>query len=295
MDAPIPLPEQKHQVMANIDNSAVTHKRAASPSTTQPQIKHNRTTRGVSTLRLPTTVVAMYFAVGTTEEDLRQVMIPDNHHHDSMLSCQIISTGPIVMAKLVYQNHATAARIVESWNGSISDGKEIKAWITDDRSIPLPQTASKSKTPAPTTANGSLFGHAPVFAPPPITKAPFSNFLASTPIIMPAPATIGVSSVAPAVRTSTSFAGNQNTPDSSSACVPFEADPGKATIVRLPTALVPNVSFGGFGGRGGLGGFGGFGASATGSSGPVWGIPGRAGTPRDTKNDMAGSGSSFGQ
>jgi hypothetical protein len=121
--------------------SEVNGKRLSEDSLeTERPAKVLKAIRGISRQQLPTVVLAMGFAVGTTSEDIRQALTPTGNNKKEGLpswtiratSCQVLSVGPKVIAKLTFHNRATAQEIVTTWNGANVDGGELQVWVTDD-------------------------------------------------------------------------------------------------------------------------------------------------------------------
>lgn len=143
--------------------------------------KKRRSIRGASRVQLPTVVMAMGFAVGTTSDDIRQSLKMttnatggfDTSRPIEATGCEIVSVGPRVIARLVFATKADAEKVVDDWNDAEVDGSDLSLWITDDdpvvklkeeaMSSPFAHTAaqgnnrtSKSATPGP--AVNAAFG-----------------------------------------------------------------------------------------------------------------------------------------
>jgi hypothetical protein len=102
--------------------------------------KKRKSIRGASKLQLPTVVMAIGFAVGTTSDDIRQSLKMttnetggfDTSRTIEAINCNIVSVGPRVIARLVFPTKADAEKVVDEWNDAEVDGSDLALWITDD-------------------------------------------------------------------------------------------------------------------------------------------------------------------
>jgi hypothetical protein len=106
----------------------------------EPPAKVTRSIRGVSRQQLPTVVMAMGFAIGTSSDDIRQSFTATGNNDAEGLPpniikatyCQVISVGSKVIAKLTFPNNTAAKEVVANWNRVEVDGGELLVWTTDD-------------------------------------------------------------------------------------------------------------------------------------------------------------------